>query len=276
MLGFIAKFTSAGKPDESWGDDGLATTYPGGNGGFAEAYGIKKDAHGNYVVSAYGYRAGRTGAAAGNSVDALLFGLKPNGSLNRDWADRGMVAYHVGEDGNNSGDRHRDHVILPDGRIVGVGGTSGTSNALITITAPDGAPGSTHVLDFGGSDDYLWGVTTTGDGYQVVAAGYGGGDAKLVTLDLTPAESATSLALSQSSAPFGAATTATIGVKIAGASAAGKVAVKLDGKALQTVSVGASGPPRSRCPAPSPPAHTPWKRACPPVPESPDRRPPPS
>lgn len=238
---FIAKYTSAGKPDESWGDDGLTTTYPGGNGGFAEAYGMKKDADGNYVVSAYGYRGGRTGAAAGNSVDALLFSLKPNGALNRDWADRGLVAYHIGEDGNNSGDRHRDHVILPDGRIVGIGGTSGTSNALITITAPDGAPGTTHVLDFGGSDDYLWGITTIGDGYQVVASGYGGGDAQLVTLDLTPAKSATSLTLSPASAPFGAATTASIGLKIAGASAAGKVAVKLDGKALQTVSVGDSG-----------------------------------
>lgn len=238
---FIAKFTTSGKADESWGDDGLATTYPGGNGGFAEAYGMKKDADGNYIVSAYGYRGGRTGAAATNSVDALLFSLKPNGTLNRSWADRGLVAYHIGEDGNNSGDRHRDHVILPDGRVVGIGGTSGTSNALITITQPDGTPGSTHVLDFGGSDDYLWGITTIGDGYQVVAAGYGGGDAQLVTLDMSPAKSATSLELSASSAAFGAATTATIGVKVDGAAAAGKVAVKVDGKALQTVSVGESG-----------------------------------
>ena len=238
---FIAKFTPSGKPDDSWGDDGLATAYPGGNGGFAEAYGMRKDDDGNYVVSAYGYRGGRTGAAAGNSVDALLFSLKPNGSLNRAWGDRGLVAYHVGEDGNNSGDRHRDHAILPDGRIVGIGGTSGTGNALITLTGPDGAPGSTHVLDFGGSDDYLWGITTIGDGYRVVAAGYGGGDAKLVTLDLSPAPSETTVTPARGSVPFGTANTASVRVRVDGKAAAGKVAVKLDGKAFQTVTVGSSG-----------------------------------
>lgn len=46
---FISKYTPAGKPDTSWGDDGLATAYPGGRGGFAEAYGITKDADGNYI-----------------------------------------------------------------------------------------------------------------------------------------------------------------------------------------------------------------------------------
>ena len=238
---FIAKYTPAGKPDESWGDDGLATAYPGGTGGFAEAYGIRKDADGNYVVSAYGYRGGRTGAAAGNSVDALLFSLKPNGSLNRSWADRGLVAYHVGEDGNNSGDRHRDHLILPDGRIVGIGGTSGTTDALITITAPDGTPVGTKVLDFGGTDDYLWGITATGDGYQVVAAGYGGGDARLVTLDLSPLASETELTLTRESTTFGAANTASVRVRVGGEPASGKATIAVDGKDLQTVQVGSSG-----------------------------------
>ena len=238
---FIQKFTPAGKPDASWGDDGLATAYPGGIGGFAEAYGIKKDADGNYVVSAYGYRGGRTGAAAANSVDALLFSLKPNGSLNRAWADRGLVAYHIGEDGNNSGDRHRDHAILPDGRIVGVGGTSGTSDALITITAPDGTPGSTHVLDFGGSDDYLWGITTIGDGYQVVATGYGNGDAKLVTLDLSPVPSQTDLTLAKTSTTFGAANTGSIRVRVGNDPVSAKAVVRVDGKKYETLQIGASG-----------------------------------
>lgn len=238
---FIAKYTPAGDPDPSWGDDGLTTAYPGGTGGFAEAYGIKKDADGNYVVSAYGFRGGRTGAAAGNSVDALLFSLKPNGSLNRDWADRGLVAYHIGEDGNNSGDRHRDHVILPDGRIVGVGGTSGTSDALITITAPDGTPGTTHVVDFGGTDDYLWGITTIGDGYQVVAAGYGNGDAQLVTLDLSPVASQAELTLAKTSTTFGAANTGSIKVSAGDAPVAAKAVVTVDGKQPQTVQIGDSG-----------------------------------
>ncbi len=238
---FIQKFTPAGKPDASWGDDGLATAYPGGIGGFAEAYGIKKDADGNYVVSAYGYRGGRTGAAAANSVDALLFSLKPNGSLNRAWADRGLVAYHIGEDGNNSGDRHRDHTILPDGRIVGVGGTSGTSDALITITAPDGTPGSTHVLDFGGSDDYLWGITTIGDGYQVVATGYGNGDAKLVTLDLSPVPSQTDLTLAKTRTTFGAANTGSIRVRVGNDPVSAKAVVRVDGKKFETLQIGASG-----------------------------------
>lgn len=238
---FIQKFTPAGEPDTSWGDDGLATVYPGGLGGFAEAYGIKKLADGSYVVSAYGYRGGRTGPAASNSVDALLFALTPTGSLDQAWGDRGMVAYHIGADGNNSGDRHRDHVVLPDGRIVGVGGTSGTTDALLTLTNPDGTPGETRVLDFGGTDDYLWGVTAVGNGYQVIAAGYGGGDAKLVTLDLSPAASTTTLSLAARAVPVGKATSATVGVKVDGAAAAGSVKVEVDGKPFRTVAVGVSG-----------------------------------
>ncbi len=238
---FIQKFTPAGKPDASWGDDGLATAYPGGTGGFAEAYGIKKAADGNYIVSAYGYRGGRTGAAAANSVDALLFSLKPNGTLNKSWADRGLVAYHIGEDGNNSGDRHRDHTILPDGRVVGIGGTSGTTDALITITAPDGTPGTTHVIDFGGSDDYLWGVTTIGDGYQVVAAGYGNGDAQLVTLDLSPAATKSELTLAKTSTTFGGTNSATLKVSAGTDPVSAKAVVTVDGKNPQTVQIGKSG-----------------------------------
>lgn len=210
-------------------------------GGFAEAYGIKKDADGNYLVSAYGFRAGRTGAEASNSVDALLFSLKPNGSLNRSWADNGLVAYHIGDNGNNSGDRHRDHVILPDGRIVGVGGTSGTANALITVTQPDGTPGFTKVLDFGGTDDYLWAVTTVGNGNQVIAAGYGNGDARLVTFDLTPTPSTTTVSLAKSAPAFGAANSVTVRLAVDGAQVAGKVAVTLDGKPVKTLTVGTSG-----------------------------------
>ncbi|MDF1486997.1 Ig-like domain repeat protein [Tessaracoccus caeni] len=238
---FIQKFTPDGTPDASWGNDGLATAYPGGKGGFAEAYGLHKDANGNYIVSAYGYQGGRTGAAAGNSVDAVLFSLKPNGSLNTAWGDRGFVGYHMGEDGNNSGDRHRDHTILPDGRIVGIGGTSGTSDALVTLTLPDGTPGTAKAIDFGGADDYLWGITTIGNGYQVVAAGYGNGDAQLVTLDFTPAASAVAVQAGAASAPFGAANTASITLAVAGEAAAGTVDVALDGAALSSVSVGASG-----------------------------------
>ena len=241
---FVSKFDSAGKADPSWGNDGLATTYPGGVGGFAEAYGIAKDADGNYLVSGYGYRGGRTGAAANNSVDAILFSLKPDGTLNTGWADRGFLAYHVGDDGNSSADRHRTHVILPDGRIVGVGssGVSGNINALITVTPPDGSPGTVHSIDLGGTtDDVFWGVTTTGNGYQIVASGVGNGDAKLATLDLSPESSTTTLALAKSSTTFGAANTATVNLRVAGAAAAGKVAIAVDGKQLQTVSVSSSG-----------------------------------
>lgn len=241
---FITKFTPAGQPDSSWGDDGLATAYPGGLGGFAEAYGIKKDSLGNYLISAYGYRGGRTGAEASNGVDALLFSFTPDGTLNRDWADRGLLAYHVGENGNSSADRHRDHLVLPDGRIVGVGssGVSGSINALVTVTPPDGTPGTVHSVDLGGAtDDVLWGVTTIGNGYQVVASGVGNGDAKLVTLDLTPATSTTALTLARTSTTFGGANTATVDIRVDSVATSGKVAVSMDGKPLQTVTVGSSG-----------------------------------
>lgn len=192
---FIQKFTPDGEPDVTWGDDGLSSTYPGGNGGFAEAYGMAKDADGNYIVSGYGYKAGRTGDEALNSVDAILFSLKPDGTRNRAWGDDGFRAYHFGANGNNSGDRHRDHVILPDGRIVGVGGSSGDgTKAIITVTNADGSAGETQAIDFGGTDDQLWGLTTIGDGYTIAASGWGNSDStvprtadsQVVILDLEP------------------------------------------------------------------------------------------
>ena len=175
--------------------------------GFAEAYGFARLADGNYVVSAYGYRGGRTGPAANNNVDAILFSLKPDGGLNRSWGTNGLVTYHFGEDGNGSGDRHRGHLVLPDGRIVGVGATQGTNNAILTVTAPDGSGGETATIDLGGTDDALWGITAVGDGYHVVATGVGDGDAKLVTIDLSPAKSALGLHLANASVAFGAEAT---------------------------------------------------------------------
>lgn len=241
---WIAKYTPAGKPDTSWGDDGLATAYPGGNGGFAEAYGMTKGEDGNYIISAYGYRGGRTGAAASNSVDALLFSFTPDGSLNTKWADRGLLAYHIGEDGNSSADRHRAHVNLPDGRIVGVGsgGPTGNVDALITVTPPDGSPGAAHPLDLGDAGNgVFWGVTTTGNGYQVVAAGSGNNDAQIAVFDLTPASSTTSLSLTKATTTFGGANTATVNLRVGDAATAGKVAIAVDGKQLETVSVSSSG-----------------------------------
>ncbi|MFT4296067.1 MAG: Ig-like domain repeat protein [Micropruina sp.] len=238
---FISKVTADGKADASWGDDGLTTLYPGGNGGFAEAYGFSRLADGNYLVSAYGYRGGRTGAAANNNVDAILFSLKSDGSLNRSWGENGLVAYHFGEDGNGSGDRHRGHVVLPDGRIVGVGATQGTNDAIVTVTAPDGSSGESASIDLGGTDDVLWGLTTIGNGYQVVAAGVGDGDAKLVTIDLTASAPAVAIQLAKSSASFGVANTATVQLRGGGQPVAGSVDVAIDGTKLDTVQVDASG-----------------------------------
>ncbi len=239
---FISKFTSSGEPDESWGDDGLATTYPGGNGGFAEAYGMRKGADGNYTVTGYGYRGGRTGDEALNSVDAIIFSLAPDGSLNRDWADRGFLNYHIGPNGNSSQDRHRDHLILPDGRIVGAGGSSGDGGkGLISVTSADGKSGEVITMELGGTDDHLWGLTTVGDGYTVIASGFGGGDSYVVSLDLSPVASETSLSPGSSSAAYGAANTATIGLSVDGAAAAGSVDVTVDGEALETVAVSDSG-----------------------------------
>ncbi len=131
--------------------------------------------------------------------------------------------------------------MLPDGRIVGVGATQGSGNAILTVTAPDGSSGETATVDLGGSDDHLWGVASIGDGYRVVAAGVGDGDAKLVTVDLSPATSALGLHLSDASVPFGAEASASIDLTVAGAPATGSVDLAIDGRKLSTVEVGASG-----------------------------------
>lgn len=109
------------------------------------------------------------------------------------------------------------------------------------MTPPDGAPGAVHPLSLGGGNGAFWGAAATGNGYQIVAAGSGNNDAQIAVVDLTPVASTTSLALAKTTTTFGGANTATVKLLTGNAATAGKVAVSVDGKQVQTLSVSSSG-----------------------------------
>lgn len=204
---FIFAFTAAGLTDATFGGatttgvagtpDGVATGYPAGpvgSGGFAEAYGVSVH-QGKYLVSAYGTRS----TTQNFGVDSLLFRFDKNGKLDTGFGTDGLSSYNrPNGDAAHFADRARNHVVLPDERIVTVGQSG--PDALLTVRKPDGSPdtsvgdGGAFVVDLGGSGDALWGVTAVGNGFKVVAAGSRStgtaaeSSSALVSLDLSAAE----------------------------------------------------------------------------------------
>lgn len=242
---FIYRWRTDGKADTSFGDDGIATGYPAGATGLAEAYGISEQS-GKYVISAYGRDAAVPLTA---SVDALLFRFTESGELDRTFGTNGLT-YYGADDEANPADRHRNSVVLPDGRIVAVG-SSGT-DALISVTLPEGQPDTSFsptgyvVLDLGGTDDVLWGAARIGNGYQVVASGSGNtgigttAEPRQVKIDLTPVATTTAVKVAKSTAPYGAANSVTVTLAGGGAPVAGAVTLTL-GSWSKAVRVPASG-----------------------------------
>lgn len=181
---FLFGFTSAGVTDASFGGAattgvagtpaGVATGYPAGpvgSGGFAEAYGVTLH-QGRYLVSGYGVRS----TTQDLGVDAIAYRFTRDGALDTGFGTDGLSSYDRADGATaHFADRARNHVVLPDERIV-TAGQSGP-DALLTVRRPDGSldtsvgDGGAFVVDLGGSSDALWGITAVGDGYRVVAAG---------------------------------------------------------------------------------------------------------
>lgn len=195
---WLYRFNPDGTADTTFGENGIATGPVGGAGGRAEVYGAVKQGD-HYVLAGYGSR-NETPA----DTDLVLYRFTGAGVWDESFGRDGLVTYAGKTPGGP--ERARNLTALPDGRIVAVGGAQVSSppanvDGLIFVVKPDGTPdesvgeGGALTVDFGGPQDFFYGVTTIG--YQVVAAGYLGGspaafdEAALVRLDLSPAAPAT-------------------------------------------------------------------------------------
>jgi uncharacterized delta-60 repeat protein len=150
-----------------------------------------------YAVSLQGTSVVTVGYGRNNSQESLDFlslRILENGTLDQGYGTGGGYT-RVDADGYN--DNGRNMTVLPDGRILLIGGgryALNSSEGMMVVLSADGQPdenfgeNGAQLLDFGGSADFLWGVKVSPQGDKVVAVGIkgdaNGDDAVVVTLPL--------------------------------------------------------------------------------------------
>jgi uncharacterized delta-60 repeat protein len=157
----VARYTSAGALDPSFGSGGIVRT--GFGGGFDQAWGVARQADGKLVVVGTG----------GPNADILVARYNADGSLDDSFGSSGKVITDLG-----SFDQALEAVIANDGRIT-VGGRSGGDFALARYL-PDGSldpsfgSGGVVTTDFGDNDP-AFAIAADPSG-RIVAAGQSGSD----------------------------------------------------------------------------------------------------
>jgi uncharacterized delta-60 repeat protein len=166
---FVARFTSDGKPDPGFGQNGVVV-FPGAGIENAQALAVQPD--GKIVVASY------TSVGENTIVDRVNSDGSPDGGFGTGGAatvDRGAGAQEA-----------YDVALQPDGKIV-LAGRTRSDDALFARLNPDGSldqgfgdRGGVEVDN--GADDELYGVALQPDG-KIVAAGYSGPPVMVVRLN---------------------------------------------------------------------------------------------
>lgn len=170
----IIRTSADGKLDTTFGTGGYFTdaVLPG----VAEVYSLGMQGN-NYVFAGYG-----RGADTAEKVDMLVARVTSDGKWDKTFGTSGVARVDIAKDD----DRARTMVMLPDGRILGVG--SGKKNAtnidaMVVLFTKDGqldksfGDGGTLISDLGGPADGWWGVALSADKKHIYLAGYKGTDA---------------------------------------------------------------------------------------------------
>jgi uncharacterized delta-60 repeat protein len=166
-------------------DGGVVDTTFGVNGVFSEAVLAEQTESYQGVVQPKvggGYNLVTTGygkALAGETTDLVSLRVTSSGVLDTTYGTNGLVRVDIGGFGDNS----RRLVVLPDRRIMLVGGgrlTSADVDGVVLLLTPDGQPDSTFEFngwrryDLGGPADFLWGVAISPDQKTAAIAGIKG------------------------------------------------------------------------------------------------------
>jgi uncharacterized delta-60 repeat protein len=134
--------------------------------------------------------------AASDDLDWVSLRLDARGALDPTWGAGGKVII----DRAGFDDNARDVVVLPDNRVIFVGGgrsAMGNSDAMIALVTASGAPDLTFgidgklVFDLGGASDFFWAAALSPArdavaivGAKQVAAGAGNDDGALLVLPI--------------------------------------------------------------------------------------------
>lgn len=163
----LFKLTPTGALDPTFGNNGIFT-----QGIFdpaLEAYSF--DFQGTSLVT-NGY--GKSDAAAAN--DFLSVRVLANGTLDPSYGSNGVAQIDVA----GFSDQGRNNIVLPDGRVVLVGGgrtTSTTSDGMVVLLTQDGkpdtsfAPNGYQLFDSTGAADFFWGVAVNESGTMMAVSG---------------------------------------------------------------------------------------------------------
>jgi uncharacterized delta-60 repeat protein len=185
VLPVIYKLDAQGQLDRSYGQSGVFSQSV--LNAVTEVYAIALQ--GSSIVTV-GY--GRD--TPQESLDFLSLRILENGNLDTSYGTGGGYT-RVDADGYN--DNARQMTILPDGRLLLIGGgryAPTSSEGMMVVLSADGQPdenfgnNGAQLLDFGGAADFLWGVKVSPQGDKVVTVGIKGDaqgdDAVVVTLPL--------------------------------------------------------------------------------------------
>jgi uncharacterized delta-60 repeat protein len=166
-------------------DDGVLDTTFGTDGVFSErvlseqtecyAAAVQPTADGGYNLVTTGY--GRE--LDSETTDLVSLRVSSNGVRDLTYGTDGLVRVDVGGFGDNS----RKLAVLPDGRILLVGGgrlTSADVDGVVMVLTRDGAPDTSfsssgfRTFDLGGPADFFWGLALSRDAKTAAIAGIRG------------------------------------------------------------------------------------------------------
>jgi uncharacterized delta-60 repeat protein len=174
----VFKLTSSGVLDTTFGDQGVfhQTIFDEQTECYKAV--VQPTADGtDYKLVTTGY--GRDTAA--QTTDIVSLRLTRNGQLDTTYGTNGAVRIDVGGFADNS----RNLVVLPDRRILLVGGgrpaDAANLDGFIGMLLPDGQPDTSFgggkgwmTIDLGGPADFLWGVALAPDAETAAIVGFKG------------------------------------------------------------------------------------------------------
>jgi len=163
----VFKLTPAGAPDRSFGTNGV----------FSQP--VLAAATEVYAVGLQGANlvtAGDGRNAATESLDWLSLRITAAGALDTTYGTMGYARLDL----NSFNDNARSVAVLPDGRVLLVGGgrlTETNSDAMLGVLTANGARDATfganglRTFDLGGASDFFWGVAVAPSGRQAAVVG---------------------------------------------------------------------------------------------------------
>jgi uncharacterized delta-60 repeat protein len=171
----VYKVTDAGVLDDGFGDHGVFHAAPLDEQTECYQAVVQPMAAGGYKLVTTGY--GRQ--LSTETTDFVSLRLTSAGQLDETYGTQGVARLDIGGFGDNS----RKLLVLPDRRIVLVGGgrlTSANVDGVVAVLSVDGAPDTTfaakgfRLFELGGPTDFFWGVALSPDQKRLAIAGIRG------------------------------------------------------------------------------------------------------